>query len=94
MSVFQFSIELTGNQNILKAWLDHFEEVGTPAGIVEHDGYASVWRAGTRAGSGEKTDRPIGTLKMFCNGFEVEWEMAGGVVAAEDTRSVGWERKE
>lgn len=92
MSVFQFTIELRGNQNVLKSWLDHFEKIGRPAGIVEHDGYASVWREGRRVGSDTMADKPIGVLKMSCNCFEAHWQAAGGKVSGEDARSVGWER--
>ena len=93
MSVFQFSIELKGNQNVLLRWFEHFKKNGTPAGIVDHgDGYASIWRAGTRAGGMSLADRPVGVLKMFHTEFDLEWQKAGGKLPGEDARSVGWDQ--
>ena len=92
MSVFQFSIELKGNQNVLLAWFEHFKKTGMPAGIVEHEGYASVWRVGLRVGTATMEDRPVGILKMFHTGFETHWQQSGGKLSGEDARSVGWEQ--
>lgn len=83
MAVFQVTTEIQGFQRTLRTWLNHFDRVGVPAGMIESDGYLSIWRAGERAGIVAKTDKPKGLLKDAVNGFERHWLEVGGVIANE-----------
>ena len=61
----------------LQSWLDHFEAVGRPAGIVAHDDKLILWRSGSGItglhGDKEYSEDPVGELVKWVNGFNAEW---------------------
>lgn len=85
---FKFSIDIGIHENWthMFSWLMHFKKTGMPAGIVSDGRIMSLWRAGERQTTSveERTDIPVGTLRVAVNGFENLWQQIGGRIAIED----------